>query len=187
MNELFDFFDKFQVLSGPARNSIHSIATEIHFAKNSELQSIGQTCRTIYFLKKGVARIFYFKEDIDVTESFSFENSLVVRYESLIGGIPSNKGIQLLEDSELIALKSKEFFALFDSSPEIESLYRKIIESELVDQIKRTERLQFHTANERYADLMKQSPRVIQRIPLKYIASYLGITPVSLSRIRADK
>jgi CRP-like cAMP-binding protein len=187
MSELFNYFDRFQVLSMPAKSSIQSICSEIHLPRNHELQSVGQTCRTIYFLKKGVARIFYFKDHVDVTESFSFENNLVVRYESLIGETPSNKGIQLLEESDLISINSKKLFAMFSDSQEIESLFRKIIENELVDQIRRTESLQFHTAEERYSDLIRQSPNVVQRIPLKYIASYLGITPVSLSRVRAGK
>lgn len=187
MNKLFELFNIYHVLTDESKGLISNISNEIELPKHSDLQSIGQTCRTIYFLEKGLARIYYFKQDIEITESFSFENSLVVRYESLISNAASNKGIQLLEDSKLIAVNSNQLFRLFETSQEIERLFRKILESELVNQINRTESLQFHTAEERYNDLIKQSPEVLRRIPLKYIASYLGITPVSLSRIRAGK
>lgn len=187
MTSLFNFIRRHYSLSKSDENAIAEISKSVTVNRNSDLQSIGHTCKTIYFLKKGVARIYYFKEDIDITESFSFENSVVVRYESLFTGKPSRKGIQVLEDSEFIAINSIELFKLFDKHSNIERLIRKLLEEALVEQINRTESLQFHTAEERYNSLLKQAPNVLKRVPLKYIASYLGITPVSLSRIRGQK
>lgn len=187
MHALFRYFHTLAPLSKEAEKALGEISSSLQLKKNSELQAIGHTCKTIYFLKKGLARIYYFKEATDITESFSFENSIVVRYESLFTSKPSKKGIQVLEDSEFISLKSNELFSLFKPYPEIETLFRKMMEAALVEQIHRIESLQFHTAEERYAALLKESPDVIKRVPLKYIASYLGITPVSLSRIRAQK
>jgi CRP-like cAMP-binding protein len=187
MQALFRYFTSISPLSKQAQAAIAEIASEQTLNKNKELQAIGHTCKTIYFLKKGVARIYYFKESTDITESFSFENSLVVRYESLFTSQPSKKGIQVLEDAELIAIKSTELFKLYDTHPDIERLFRKLFEAALVEQINRIESLQFHTAEERYAALLKEAPDVIKRVPLKFIASYLGITAVSLSRIRAQK
>lgn len=187
MQALFTYFNSISPLSKQAQAAIAEIASQQHVNKNKELQAIGHTCKTIYFLKKGVARIYYFKEAIDITESFSFENSLVVRYESLFTAQPSKKGIQVLEDAELIALPSAKLFSLYDTHPDVERLFRKLFEVALVEQINRIESLQFHTAEERYAALIKEAPDVIKRVPLKFIASYLGITPVSLSRIRALK
>ena len=167
--------------------AILEISRPLKIKKNSELQPVGHSCKTIYFLVKGVARVYYFKEDIDITEGFSFENSIVVRYESLFTGRPSRKAIQALEDSDLIAISSPELFKLYDLHPDIERLFRKLFERALVEQINRTESLQFHTAEERYRDLVKEAPGILKRVPLKFIASYLGITPVSLSRIRAHR
>lgn len=187
MTSLFHYFKKYNSLSKEAENAIAEICKVIVIKKNHDLQSIGHTCKTIYFLKKGVARIYYFKEDIDITESFSFENNMVVRFESLFTGRPSKKAIQVLEDSELIAINSTELFKLYDKHHDIESLFRKIFETALVDTVNRVESIQFHTAEERYNYLIKEAPDVLKRVPLKYIASYLGITPVSLSRIRGQK
>lgn len=116
---------------------------------------------------------------------FSFENSIIARVESLFTEKPSRKAIQMIEDSELIAIDSSKLFALYDSFPSIERLFRKIFESAYVDTVNRVESIQFNSAEERYNTLLKENPSVLQRVPLKYIASYLGITQVSLSRIRS--
>lgn len=187
MEYLFKYFNNYQTLTAKSKNAISSISKMVSVKRNTDLQSIGHTCKTIYFIKKGVARIYYFKDDNDITESFSFENNIVVRFESLFTGRPSKKGIQMLEDSEVIAINATELFKLYDKHPDIERLFRKIFESALVDQVNRIESLQFHTAEERYNALLKESPDVLKRVPLKFIASYLGITPVSLSRIRGQK
>jgi CRP-like cAMP-binding protein len=90
-----------------------------------------------------------------------------------------------LEDSEIIAIDAQKLMNLYDENPQIERLFRKIFEASHVETINRIESLQFHTADERYKELIENHPQVIKRVSLKYIASYLGITQVSLSRIRA--
>lgn len=187
MTQLFQYFTTFILLSKEAENAIAEISTEIEFKKNAILQPIGHTCKTIYFIKKGVARIYYFKEDIDITESFAFENNIIARVESLFTNKPSKKAIQLLEDSSLIAINAALLFKLYDRFSDIERLFRFIFEAAYVDTVNRIENIQFHTAEERYKMLLKESSNVIQRVPLKHIASYLGITPVSLSRIRGSR
>lgn len=185
MQALINFFNSVHPISDKAAEAVSAIAKLIHLKKYAELQPIGHTCKTIYFLKSGLARIYYFKDDIDITESFSFENSIVVRYESLFNGRPSRKAIQVLEDSDVVSLNAASFFALFNEFPELEKTFNNIVKNALIDNINRIESIQFHSAEERYNDLIKDQPDVIKRVPLKYIASFLGITPVSLSRIRA--
>ena len=175
------------MLSKEAENAISRISKVITVKKNSDLQSIGHTCKTIYFINKGIARIYYYKDGNDITESFSFENNIIARIESLFSGNPSRKAIQVLEDSELIAIDSTKLFKLYDTFPNIERLFRKIFEAGYVEMVHRIESIQFHTAEERYLTLIKEAPDVLKRVPLKYVASYLGITQVSLSRIRATK
>jgi CRP-like cAMP-binding protein len=174
-------------ISKEAEMALLEISKEVHFQKGTDVQLIGHTCKTIYFVKEGCVRIYYFKEDIDITESFEFENAFVARAESLFTGKPSLKAIQTIEDSLLIAIDSNKLFQLFDTHHDLERLFRKIIEASYVNTVNRIESLQFHTADERYLDLLKEHKDVLKRVPLKYIASYLGITPVSLSRIRSQK
>ena len=187
MKELFEHIKKIYTISGESEKALSAISKEVIFKKGKNVQEIGHTCKTIYFVKKGVVRIYYFKEDIDITESFEFENAFVARAESLFTGKPSRKAIQAIEETTLIAINSTSLFKLFDSHPDLERLFRKIIESSYVNTVNRIESLQFNTAEERYNSLLKENPDVLKRVPLKYVSSYLGITQVSLSRIRGAK
>ena len=187
MKSLLKHIQSIYPISIEAEKALLEISKEVHFQKGTDVQLIGHTCKTIYFVKEGCVRIYYFKEDIDITESFEFENAFVARAESLFTGKPSLKAIQAIEDSSLIAIDSNKLFQLFDKHHDLERLFRKIIEASYVNTVNRIESLQFHTADERYHDLLKEHKDVLKRGPLKYIASYLGITPVSLSRIRAQK
>jgi CRP-like cAMP-binding protein len=187
MNELFQYFRKYNHLSSEAENAIAEISNSISIKRNKDLQPIGHTCKTIYFIKKGIARIYYFKDGIDITESFFFENNLIARVESLFTGKPSRKAIQILEDSEIIGINANKLFKLYDSFPEIERLFRKIFEAAYVETVIRIEGIQFHSAEERYNALISEAPNVLIKVPLKYVASYLGITQVSLCRIRSHR
>ena len=187
MEQLFTYFKKFNALSAEAEEAIAGICTSLLIKKNINLQSVGHTCKTIYFIKKGVARIYYLNDGIDITENFFFENNIIARVESLLTGRPSRKAIQILEDAEIISINADALFKLYDRFHEIERLFRKIFESAYVDTVNRIEGMQFHTAEERYKALLHEAPDVLKRVPLKYVASYLGITQVSLSRIRAHR
>lgn len=180
-----NFLNKIQPLSPKAEEAILSLCSLVPIGKNQNLQEIGQKCRTIYFVKEGLARIYYLKDGIEVTEYFAFENDLIIRAESLFRDKPSAKAIQALENTIFIGIPSEALFSLFDQYPDIERLFRKIIEQAYVHTVNRMEAIQFHSAEERYTQLLEEKPSLIQRISLKHIASYLGITQVSLSRIRA--
>ncbi|WP_035454822.1 Crp/Fnr family transcriptional regulator [Algoriphagus terrigena] len=180
-----DVLYQIQPLSTEAVDAVLSLCSLIPIRKNQNLQEIGRRCKTIYFVKEGLARIFYLKDGVEVTEYFAFENDLIIRAESLFTGKPSKKAIQALENTVFIGIPAEPLFSLFDQSPEIERLFRKVIEQAYVATVHRMETIQFHSAEERYAQLLDEKPDFIKRISLKHIASYLGITQVSLSRIRA--
>src|SRR6266496_3122954 len=117
MTSLFQYFSKYNPLSKEAEQAISEISSVVTIKRNKDLQPIGHTCKTIYFIKKGVARIYYFKDGIDVTESLFFENSIIARVESLFTGKPSRKAIQILEDAEITAISAKQLFKLYDTFP----------------------------------------------------------------------
>ena len=185
MLALYQYFKKFNLLSKEAEEAIADISNIISIKKNKDLQPIGHTCKTIYFINKGIARIYYYKDGIDITEGFYFENNIIARVESLFTGKPSRKAIQILEEAEIVAIDAIALFKLYDKFPEIERLFRKIFEAGHVDTVNRIEGIQFHSAEERYKALLNEANDVLKKVPLKYVASYLGITQVSLSRIRA--
>lgn len=185
MVDLFTFFDRFLRLPADAKRTLEARSSVIEANRGALIQPIGHTCRTIYFLESGIARIFYYLDGNDITEHFALPGELVVRVESLFTGRPSQKGIQALEDCRLIAIDANDLTALYDEHHTIERLFRLIFEDAYVRTINRIESLQFQTAEERYRALLEETD-LVNRIPLKHIATYLGITQVSLSRIRAN-
>ncbi len=183
---LIRFFEQYHVISGEALAAIAGISGSIVAKKNTEIQPIGRTCKTIYFIVNGIARIYYYKDGTDITEYFAFGPGIVVRAESLFKNQPSQKAIEIIEEAELIATDAAQLFQLYDSRPGVERLFRKIFEDCYVDTINRLESIQFHSAKERYIALLTEQPNLLQRVSLKHIASYLGISQVTLSRIRAS-
>ncbi|MFN8357884.1 MAG: Crp/Fnr family transcriptional regulator [Spirosomataceae bacterium] len=185
VTEILNSFDTIYPIGAEAKQALAAIIKEIDYKKNVTIQRPGNSCRTVYFVVKGVARIFYYKDGNDITEHFAFTNEMMVRAESLFSGKPTPKGIQTLDDSKIIAIDSYKLFMLYDRFHDIERLFRLLFEREHIKTIKRIESLQFKNATERYLELLSETD-LVQHIPLKHIASYLGITQVSLSRIRAS-
>lgn len=184
---LITYFNQISQLSESSEEALKALIHTQSIPKNQDLQHIGQTCKTLYFLKSGLARIYYFHDGNDVTEGFYEPFCLIARAESLFAGVPSKKAIQVLEDAEVWSISTKDLFGLYDTHRDIERLFSRLFEGAYVQTIQRIENLQFHSADERYQLLAQEQPEVLRRVPLKYIASYLGITQVSLSRIRAKK
>ena len=185
MEAFIDYIRTFYPVSDEAAQALVKITSQLRYKKNTIIQPIGHTCKTIYFVKKGALRVFYKKDDKDVTDSLEIENAFVARVESLVSGEPYHKGIEAIEDSVLYAINAEKLYELYDKYLEIERLFKKIFLKTFVSIYQRIESIQFHPAEVRYANFVKEHPDVLKRVPLKYIASFLGITQVSLSRIRA--
>lgn len=183
--DLFSFLNSVNIISTQAKEALEQITQVKSYSKNEIIQEIGSRCKTIYFVQEGCARIFYYKNGNDITEHFAFENDLIVRAESLFTAASTSKGIQAIEQTNIIGVNSDSLFKLYDKHHDIERLFRLLFEREYVNTVKRIESLQFKSAKERYVELL-ETTNYVQKIPLKHIASYLGITQVSLSRIRAD-
>ena len=178
------YFDSVYPISNDAKEALSALISEKEYPAQALIQSIGSRCKTIYFVKAGCARIYYVKDGNDITEHFAFDHEMIVRAESLFTGEPTYKGIQTLTPTLMIAIQAEALFKLYDRFHDIERLFRLIFEREYVNTIHRVESFQFKSPQERYVALLETTDYV-QKIPLKYIASYLGITQVSLSRIRA--
>ena len=134
---------------------------------------------------KGMLRQFYYKNGKDVTEHFSYEGCIVICIESTLKKEPTHLMIEALEDSIVYLLPYDKLMLLTEISREINMFYRKILEySLIVSQIK-ADSWRFETARERYNQLMRHQPEVIKRAPLSHIASYLLMTPETLSRVRS--
>lgn len=144
----------------------------------------GQICKHSYFINSGCLRYFYNIEGQEVTGQFFFENGWYADYTSYLSGKPLDKNIQALEKTELLLLSKTDLDKLFIEIPKFEKFGRLIAENAFLGLQQYTQSLTKETPEERYINLIKNRPKVIERIPQHYIASYLGIKAPSLSRIR---
>lgn len=159
---------------------------EISLPKGSMLFQQHRIEKRIYFLKKGLVRAYARTPEQEVTFWFGTEGAIVLSMKNYISNEKSYEDIVLLEDCILYEIHSDVLQSLFKTDIDIANWGRKFAESELIRAEERLIGLQFKSAKERYTDLITHHPDLIQRVPLGHIASYLGITQVSLSRIRAD-
>jgi CRP-like cAMP-binding protein len=141
----------------------------------------------IYFIEKGVIRIFYHKNDKEVTEWIAMDEQFFMSITSFFQRTPSHLIIQTLEPSLIYGIHHNDFMALADQYHDIERLLRKMVTGSLILSQQRMDSIQFETAHQRYDRLITNSPHIIQRIPLSYIASFLGVTLETLSRIRSSR
>ena len=141
-------------------------------------------CNHTYYVEQGLTRTFYYKDGKDVTDWFSLEDTFATSIVSFISGKPDRRGIELLEPSVLYSLSHDDLEDLCNKHHDVERLARLLISSGLVEMQKRFDDLHFATALQRYKTLLEDKPALINRAPLGMIASYLGITQETLSRMR---
>jgi CRP-like cAMP-binding protein len=153
------------------------------FPARFKLIKTGLAVNKIFFIEKGASRSYYLKDGKEITTWFAFENEFITSFYSFISMEPSNETIELLEDSIIWELKFNDLNRLTVEYPAINHLYRKVLELNFVRQEKLLNE-RFSTAKEKYENLITKYPHILQRVPLGYIASYLGITQSTLSRIR---
>ena len=163
---------------------LESILVPLKYGKNEMILREGETCTNIYWVVKGLVRQFYFKNGKEVTEYMATESSIVMCIESLFLEQPTHLQIKAIEPSVLIALPKVDLEAVAMKSVNIQILYRKILEESLILSQIHADMLRFESAQDRYQKLIKRQPQLVLRAPLVYIASYLQMTPETLSRVR---
>lgn len=144
----------------------------------------GEIADNLYFVKSGCLRIWFNNDGKDVTTQFFFEEQPVASIESFIGRQPSLFSLESIEQSELIAISKEHFDILLNRYSNFKDGFMEYIFRRLTNYATLFLSRIKDTPQQRYEDLIKNKPEIIQRVPQHYIASYLGITPISLSRIR---
>jgi len=183
---LENFFGQYVKLTQKTLKALAEKSVHKTIPKGKILLRDGQTCNKIYFVIKGCLRLYYISNDIETTVWFSFENNSAIELSSFLSGMSSEYYLEAIEDSEILTLHKIELTDLYRNHPSLERTFRIFWENVIPILLKRFTALQKDSAETRYLDLLKKHPEFLQRIPQKYLASYIGITPTSLSRIRRN-
>lgn len=164
---------------------LSKILVPFKFSKNDVVLPEGEVCRYMFFVDKGMVRQYYYKNNKDVTEHFSYEGRIVICIESFLKQEPSRLIVEALENTMLYGIPYEELHVLAMRNPEIELLFRKIMEHALISSQVYADSQRFENATERYLRLLETKPEILLRAPMVHIASYLQMSPETLSRVRA--
>ncbi len=156
-------------------------------AKSTYLQLPGDHGASLYLVTSGLLRSFHRVKTKDVTAYFALENGIVGAIDSIVYDRPSRYGIEALEDSEFFALEYAALEDFLARHPQHERLARQVTLALYVDLVERFEGMLFLSAKERYDHLLERYPGITQRVGLGHIASYLGMTQETLSRVRGQR
>ena len=185
MEKLLSHIRNYSLLSPEAEHALYDCFEEVVLSKNEHLLTSGNICRHLYFLEEGAIRGYYNLDGKEITHWFGFAKDFVTSFHSFITQQPAVENIQLLEGSILWSISKNTLNDLFKQFPEIDRLVRIAYEKYYIRLEERFVNAQFKTATELYENLLTQTPHIIERVPLGYIASYLGISQETLSRIRS--
>ena len=184
-NEILNSIKKITDLSNAEIGLIlNKFETKI-IKKKTILLAADEIAKEIYFVVRGCLRLYYVKDGVDISAYFFTEGMFAGAYDSFISKQPSRHYIETLENSELLSINFMNFSKLFDEFPKMNEFVRKILEDRFISLHKLFTSQILDSPEERYLNLLKDNPDLVNRVPQHHIATFLGITPVSLSRIRS--
>lgn len=184
--DIDQILDRIYVLPEVSKSILKESIVEVSHPKDHILLRADKIETNVFFIKKGIVRAFSNQGENEVTFWFGREGETIISMKSYVENKKGYEYIQLLEECKLYKLQTKKLIQLYNEDIHIANWGRKFAEQELIKTEGRLIFRQFRTASERYKELLESNGDLIQRVQLGYIASYLGITQVSLSRIRAE-
>lgn len=184
--ELLEIINNIYPMPESSAQRLIDVAHEAVFMKNEVLISAGRINGCLYLIKRGLVRAYMIINGREITFWFGEDGSIAVSMESYINHRPGYETIATIEPTEIYQIDFSDLYRLYADDINIANWGRKFAEQEILRAEKCFLPQLFTTAAQRYDDFMQQYPSLLNRVPLEYIASYLGITPVSLSRIRAS-
>ena len=153
--------------------------------KGNHLVEAGQICSRIAYIQQGLFRIYYLKDGTEINTCFCREDSITSSFNSFISQVPSGEYIQALENSVVVTLSFDPMEKLTAESTAWQTIRRLLTEKECLRLSDRASSLSFESALEKYKNLLRYQPEIIQRVSIQHIASYIGVSRETLSRIRA--
>lgn len=174
-------------LSDGLKERLISLLRVDTFPKKTLLLKEGQICNYIYFIEKGFVRSFILKDDQEITSWFMKENDVFISVNSFFSRQPGQEYIETIEESTLSYIHYDELQKMYRDFIEFNVVGRVLTEKYYVLCEERLQSMRKQKSEERYQFLLSYHPQILQRAPLKYVASYLGISIETLSRIRSKK
>lgn len=187
MNQLFAHFEKYIKLSDELKDALTNKLSFVTFKKGALVHDAEKVCTKSYFIQKGLFRTYFIKDGKEISEYFPAEEEWSNSPKSFRTRKVDIYYIDAIEDTEAYCLHVNDLVALFDSFPEMERYARLSMSTVFGHLMERITSMRFSTAKEKYQHFLTTYHDIHHRIPLGMVASYLGITQETLSRIRAEK
>ena len=176
---------KYSTMTHDELDILEGILEPVKYGKGEMILEEGEICRGISYIEKGLVRQFYNKNGKEVTEHLGVDHTIFMCIESLFKEEPTRLQVEPLESTLVYILPKAKLEAAAIRNVNIQMLYRKILEESLILSQRHADLMRFETAPNKYKRMCELSPQVVLRAPLTYIASYLQMTPETLSRIRS--
>lgn len=187
MEKLLQFLQSVHPLSNGLLQFLSNKLSFKELNKKDYLLKEGQVCRNIYFIESGLLRCFYIRNGMEVSSWFMKEHDVIISVESFFNQKPSYESIQAIENCVVHYITFEQLQFAYKNFPEFNFTARLLIEKYYALSEQRLYAIRMQNATERYEWLLQFHPELILRVPHKYIASYLGITAETLSKIRGEK
>lgn len=184
---LIEHLQSYIPVSEDLRARLPEIAFPLVMGKSEYLHKPGNICTQTYFIVSGLVAISYEKGEKSITDNFAAEGEWVTSIYSFMRHAPDNFYIQVLERSELLAIDMDDLERCFVDFPEMERFGRLLISQYFMEQSERIISMQFHSARERYDFYCASARNKVHRVPLGMLASHLGMTQETLSRLRGER
>lgn len=184
MDQLLNYLSGIHPLSEEVKVYLQAHIKQRVIAKKEQLLKAGRICRNIYFIEKGLLRCFYLKEGMEVSSWFMREGDVIISVESFFDQKPSYETIQALEDTVVWYVSFQELEFMYKNFMEFNYVGRVLVQHYYKLSEQRLYSMRLQTATERYHFLLQNFPEIIQRVSTADIASYLGVTRETLSRIK---
>ena len=183
--KLYENFSRNTLIGESEYQRIEDLLVKRYIKKKRALIERGEVSRYVYFVLNGSVRSYTLDQSgVEHVMQFAFEGHWITDLSSFITQTPGEMILEAIEDTDVLLLAHHDLQLLFEEIPALEKFFRKLYERAYVSLQKRVTNRESVPAKERYLELIALRPHIAQRMPLIYIASYLGITPESLSRIR---
>ena len=187
MTDLLAYLNAISPLSPEAADDFQKVFQPKSFSKGERLLREGEVCHYYYYILSGLTKSCFYNDDKEFIMRFFSENMLFTEFSSYVSQQPSKYMIQALEPTDVLLIKRADIEKLCKKHHSIETLFSKLFSGVAMGMMRRISEMLEDNATFRYANFLHENRTLAQRISLRDLASYLGITQVSLSRIRASK